>query len=82
MDSFLECFLENSLYQIDAWPSTQIERTRLIYGLVMGMGDEDRLNFAVAASCLKHSISGDVNLVSVSEVKKLVGGDVSGRVQR
>ncbi|GAB4581081.1 MAG: sugar kinase [Anaerolineales bacterium] len=54
----------------------------LIYGLVTGMGEEDALNFAAAASCLKHSISGDMNLVSVSEVKKLMGGDASGRVQR
>ncbi len=54
----------------------------LIYGLSTGMGDEDALNFAVAASCLKHSISGDMNLVSVGEVKKLMGGDASGRVQR
>jgi 2-dehydro-3-deoxygluconokinase len=54
----------------------------LIYGLHTGMPAEDALNFAVAASCLKHSISGDVNLVSVSEVKRLSGGDASGRVQR
>jgi 2-dehydro-3-deoxygluconokinase len=54
----------------------------LIYGLTTGMADEDALNFAVAASCLKHSISGDMNLVTVSEVKKLMGGDASGRVQR
>jgi 2-dehydro-3-deoxygluconokinase len=45
-------------------------------------GKEDALNFAVAASCLKHSICGDFNRVSVSEVEKLKGGDVSGRVQR
>jgi len=46
---------------------------------------EDRqqsLDFAVAASCLKHSISGDFNRVSKSEVQNLMGGDVSGRVQR
>jgi 2-dehydro-3-deoxygluconokinase len=36
----------------------------------------------VAASCLKHSILGDVNLATVSEVKRLAGGDASGRVQR
>ena len=40
------------------------------------------LRFAVAASCLKHSIPGDFNLVSVAEVEKLVGGDASGRVSR
>ena len=54
----------------------------LIYGLQTKMNDEAALNFAVAASCLKHSISGDVNLVTVSEVKRLMGGDASGRVNR
>jgi len=54
----------------------------LIYGLVSEMDDETALNFATAASCLKHSISGDYNRVSVAEVEKLMGGDVSGRVQR
>ncbi len=54
----------------------------LIYGLYTGMADEDALNFAVAASCLKHSISGDANLTTLAEVKRLMGGDASGRVQR
>jgi 2-dehydro-3-deoxygluconokinase len=54
----------------------------LIYGLLKYESKEDALNFAVAASCLKHSIAGDFNRVSVSEVTKLMGGDVSGRVQR
>ena len=54
----------------------------LIYGLHTGMADEDALNYAVAASCLKHSILGDVNLATVGEVKRLAGGDASGRVQR
>lgn len=54
----------------------------LIYGLLKYESKEDALNFAVAASCLKHSISGDFNLVSTSEVEKLMGGDASGRVQR
>ena len=54
----------------------------LIYGLHTGMADENALNFAVAASCLKHSISGDVNLVTVPEVERLMKGDASGRVQR
>lgn len=54
----------------------------LIYGLHTGMADEDALNYAVAASCLKHSILGDVNLATVEEVKRLAGGDASGRVQR
>jgi 2-dehydro-3-deoxygluconokinase len=54
----------------------------LIYGLVIGMSHQAALDFAVAASCLKHSIVGDMNLVSVKEVKRLLGGDASGRVQR
>ena len=54
----------------------------LIYGLNKYEGKLDALNFAVAASCLKHSISGDFNRVSVQEVEKLMGGDASGRVQR
>ena len=54
----------------------------LIYGLHSGMADEDALNFAVAASCLKHAIGGDVNLATLDEVKALAGGDASGRVQR
>ena len=54
----------------------------LIYGLHSGMADADALEYAVAASCLKHSIPGDVNLATVDEVKRLMGGDASGRVQR
>ncbi|MGC9468874.1 MAG: PfkB family carbohydrate kinase [Anaerolineae bacterium] len=54
----------------------------LIYGLLTYQSKQDPLNFAVAASCLKHSIVGDFNLVSVAEVEKLMGGDVSGRVSR
>ena len=40
------------------------------------------IEFAVAASCLKHSIEGDYNMVSVAEVESLAGGNASGRVQR
>lgn len=54
----------------------------LIYGLNKYESKQKALEFAVAASCLKHSISGDFNRVSVSDVEKLVGGDASGRVQR
>lgn len=54
----------------------------LIYGLMNYESKLDALNYAVAASCLKHSISGDFNRVSVGEVTKLMGGDASGRVQR
>jgi len=55
----------------------------LIYGLITYAGDDQRaLNFAVAASCLKHTINGDFNLVTVKEVETLMGGDGSGRVSR
>jgi 2-dehydro-3-deoxygluconokinase len=55
----------------------------LIYGLIeFQNNDQKALNFAVAASCLKHTIKGDANLVTVDEVNKLVEGDSSGRVAR
>lgn len=54
----------------------------LIYSLMEGYSSEEAINFAVAASCLKHTIEGDFNLVTVDEVKNLAGGDGSGRVQR
>ena len=54
----------------------------MIYGLTAYEDRQQSLEFAVAASALKHSISGDFNRVSVGEVEKLMGGDGSGRVQR
>ena len=55
----------------------------LIYGLLTyPKDDQNALDFAVAASCLKHTIKGDANLVTVAEVEKLMGGDASGRVAR
>ncbi|MDR8390070.1 sugar kinase [Aliifodinibius sp. S!AR15-10] len=55
----------------------------LIYGLITFDGDDQKaLDFAVAASCLKHTIYGDANLSTVEEVEKLMGGDASGRVSR
>lgn len=54
----------------------------LIYGLHNNLGRQATIEFAVAASCLKHTVEGDFNIVSVDEVKKLAGGDGSGRVQR
>ena len=54
----------------------------LIYGLNTYDDKQDALEFAVAASCLKHAIIGDFNRVSVSDVEKLMGGDGTGRVQR
>jgi 2-dehydro-3-deoxygluconokinase len=54
----------------------------LIYALIKNFALKDALEFAVAASCLKHSVEGDYNQVCVDEVLKLAGGDSSGRVQR
>lgn len=54
----------------------------LIYAMQSGMASQEALDFAVAASCLKHSIPGDINRVGVEEVKALLNGGGSGRVQR
>ena len=54
----------------------------LIYSLLSGKEPQDAINFAVAASCLKHSIEQDFNLMSVQEVESLAGGNATGRVQR
>ncbi len=54
----------------------------LIYGLLAGLAPEEAVEFAVAASCLKHSVHGDFNLVSADEVRALMAGDGAGRVQR
>ena len=54
----------------------------LIYACLDDKKPQDIIEFAVAASCLKHSVEGDFNMVSVDEVAKLAGGDASGRVQR
>ena len=54
----------------------------LIYALLNGKSTQDAVEFAVAASALKHTIEGDYNMVTVAEVEKLAGGDGSGRIQR
>jgi 2-dehydro-3-deoxygluconokinase len=54
----------------------------VIHGLLTKPNQGEALEFAVAASALKHTVNGDFNLVSVEEVEALVGGDASGRVQR
>ena len=54
----------------------------LIYSILTGKSSQQAIEFAAAASALKHSVEGDFNRVSVSEVEKLAGGDGSGRVQR
>ena len=55
----------------------------LIYGLVNNDNDKQRaLNIAVAACCLKHTISGDCNLITLADIEKLLSGDSSGKVSR
>ncbi len=54
----------------------------LIFALLSGLDRQESIEFAVAASCLKHSIAGDFNLVSAAEVRALMAGQSSGRVQR
>ncbi len=86
------CLYSDKLYQSKRYDITHIvDRVGggdsfmggLIYGLLTHEGDDQRaLDFAVAASCLKHTVYGDFNLVSVSEVENLMKGDGSGRVVR
>lgn len=54
----------------------------LIYALLSGKDSQAAVEFAVAASALKHAVEGDYNHATVAEVEKLAGGDGSGRVQR
>ena len=54
----------------------------LIYSLLTGKDTQAAVEFAVAASALKHSVEGDYNMVTLAEVEKLAGGDGSGRIQR
>ena len=54
----------------------------LIHGLLTKETQGEALEFAVAASALKHTINGDFNLVSIDEVESLAGGNANGRVQR
>jgi 2-dehydro-3-deoxygluconokinase len=80
-------FLESRTYQIthivDRVGGGDSFMGGLIYGLLTYKDDDQKaLDFAVAASCLKHTIYGDANLVTVDEVEKLMGGDASGRVAR
>ena len=61
---------------------TRGKESSRFYALLNGKTTQEAIEFAVAASTLKHSIEGDYNRVSVSEVEKLASGDGSGRVQR
>jgi 2-dehydro-3-deoxygluconokinase len=86
------CLYSDKLYQSRRYDITHIvDRVGggdsfmggLIYGLLTYAGDDRKaLDFAVAASCLKHTVYGDFNLVTVQEVETLMKGDGSGRVVR
>ena len=54
----------------------------VIHALLIGYSTQAAVEFAVAASALKHTIEGDYNMMTVSEVEKLADGDGSGRIQR
>lgn len=81
-----ECFYESRRYEIndivDRVGGGDSFAGGLLYGLTAYDDRQKALEFAVAASCLKHSIIGDFNRVSVADVEKLMGGDGTGRVQR
>ena len=79
-----DCFFSKSyaLHIVDRVGGGDSFGAGLIYSLLNGKDDQAAVEFAVAASALKHSIEGDLNRVSVAEVEKLAGGDASGRVQR
>jgi len=73
---------EHRIFIVDRVGAGDAFAAGLIYGLISGWSDKDALEFGVAASCLKHSIRGDFNLVTVAEVERLAAGRTGGRVQR
>lgn len=81
-----DAFLTSKRYEIthivDRVGSGDAFASALIYGNLSEMDELEALNFAVAASCLKHSILGDMNLATFHEVQRLSAGEASGRVQR
>ena len=81
-----EKLLESPVYQIsqivDRVGSGDALMAGLIYGLLTFGDDQRALNFGAAAACLKHSIPGDLNLVTVAEVEALMAGEGGGRVSR
>ena len=70
-------------YAVGAFNVENMEMAKAVIAATLsGYDSQATIEFAVAASCLKHSIEGDFNMVSMDEVAKLAGGDASGRVQR
>jgi len=80
--NFLSAHEYNITHIVDRIGAGDAFMAGLIYGLVIYQDDQRALDFATAASCLKHSIQGDFNLATVEEVEKLMKGDKSGRVSR
>jgi 2-dehydro-3-deoxygluconokinase len=70
------------IHMVDRVGSGDSFSAGIIFGILNSLEPDVTLEFAVAASCLKHTIPGDLNLVSLNEVYSLMQGDVSGRVQR
>jgi len=81
-----KAFLTSSEYEVDdivdRVGTGDAFAAGLIYGLITGLDEREALEFATAASCLKHSIPGDLNLSSVADVRELMVGGGSGRIQR
>jgi 2-dehydro-3-deoxygluconokinase len=73
---------EHHVWIIDRVGTGDAFASGLIYSLIKGKTDEEALSFGIAAACLKHSILGDFNSVSLEEVEKFASGDTTGRVQR
>lgn len=73
---------KHHIYIIDRVGGGDSFSSGFIYRLIAGKSDREALEFGVAASCLKQTIHGDFNLVSLEEVERLAGGETSGRVQR
>ncbi len=73
---------EHEMYIVDRLGGGDSFCAGLIYSILNGSPSDYCVEFASAASCLKHSVEGDFNMVSVQEVEKLAHGDASGRIQR
>lgn len=82
IDGKTYCSKEYRMHIVDRVGGGDAFSAGWIYALMQDYAPQKVIDFAVAASCLKHSIEADYNMVSVVEVNNLVGGDASGRVQR
>jgi 2-dehydro-3-deoxygluconokinase len=84
------CFTQDQAYWSRPYEIEIVERVGtgdsftggFLYGLISGLAPQETVEFATAASCLKHTILGDMNLISKEEVFQLIKGDGRGRIQR